>query len=285
MKLFFPILVVAGTLALSSQRERVAAAQSNPQPPAEKAQSVSADRGNDLENSRKARALLDQGIQALGGQAYLTIHDEEQEGRTYSFHHGEPTSNGVLFWRFLEFPDKERIEVTKQRDIAYLYTGDKGFEITFKGAHAVEKKDLEEYLRHRKFSLDTILRTWTNDPTVAFFYDGNALAGNLPAERITLINSKNEAISLFFDLDTHLPLKKSYTWRDPVDKERDVEEEIFDNYRQVQGVMIAWGFTRYFNGDMQSQRFASAVHINQGLNPAMFDPNSGYDPNKVQGKR
>jgi hypothetical protein len=36
---------------------------------------------------------------------------------------------------------------------------------------------------------------------------------------------------------------------------------------------------------MQSQRFASAVHINLGLNPAMFDPNSGYDPNKVQGKR
>jgi len=34
-----------------------------------------------------------------------------------------------------------RIEVTKQRDIAYLYVGDKGYEITFKGSHAVEKKD------------------------------------------------------------------------------------------------------------------------------------------------
>jgi hypothetical protein len=260
--------------------------QANPQVSSSAVSSpVSADRGNDLENSRKARALLDQGIQALGGQAYLSIRDLEQEGRTYSFHHGQPTSNGVLFWRFVEFPDKERIEVTKQRDVAYLYTGDKGFEITFKGPHTVEKKDLEEYLRHRKFSLDTVLRTWANDPTVAFFYDGNALAGNLPAERITLINARNEAVSLFFDIDTHLPIKKSYTWRDPVDKERNVEEEIFDNYRQVQNVMIAWGFTRYFNGDMQSQRFASSVHINQGLNPAMFDPNSGYDPNKVQGKR
>ena len=246
--------------------------------------SISADRGNDLENSRKARALLDQAIQALGGQAYLSIHDIEQEGRTYSFYHGRPTSNGVLFWRFVEFPDKERIEVTKQRDVAYLYVGDKGYELTFKGPRAVEKKDLEEYLRHRRFSLDTVLRTWTNDPGVAFFYDGNALAGNLPAQRITLINAKNEAVSLFFDIDTHLPIKKSYTWRDPVDKERNVEEEIFDNYRQVQGMMIAWGFTRYFNGDMQSQRFASAVRINQGLNQAMFDPNSGYDPNKTAGK-
>ena len=48
--------------------------------------------------------------------------------------------------------------------------------------------------------------------------------------------------------------------------------------------MTPWGFTRYFNGDMQTQRFATAVRINQGLNQAMFDPNSGYDPNKAVGK-
>jgi hypothetical protein len=261
-----------------------ASAQSSSQTTSAASPPLPADRGNDLENSRKARALIDQAIQALGGQAYLNLRDMQQEGRTYSFYHGRPTSNGVLFWRFTEYPDKERIEVTKQRDVAYLYTGDKGYELTYKGPHPVEKNELEDYLRRRRFSLDTVLRAWTNDPSVAFFYDGNALAGNLPAQRITLINAKNEAVSLFFDIETHLPIKKSYVWRDPVDKERNLEEEIYDNYRQVQGVMVPWGFTRYFNGDMQSQRFASGVHINQGLNPAMFDPNSGYDPNKVPGK-
>jgi hypothetical protein len=125
-----------------------------------------------------------------------------------------------------------------------------------------------------------------SDPAVAFFYDGNALAGNLPAQRITLINAKDEAVSLFFDLETHLPIKKSYRWRDPVDKENNLEEEIYDNYRldKATGVMVPWGFTRYFNGDMQSQRFAHAVRINQGPTEAMFDPNSGYDPNKAPGK-
>ena len=269
MKICLKILLTAGAIAVSSLVQPAASAQSSPQPASEASGPASTPSvsPSDLENSRKARALLDQAIQALGGQAYLTLHDLEQEGRTYSFHHGEPTSNGVLFWRFVEFPDKERIEVTKQRDIAYLYTGDKGFEITFKGAHAVEKKDLDEYLRHRRLSLENVLRTWANDPNVALFYDGNALAGNLPAQRITLINSKNEAISLFFDIDSHLPIKKSYTWRDPVDKERNTEEEIFDNYRQVQGVMIPWGFTRYFNGDMQSQRFASSVQHQSGPEP------------------
>jgi hypothetical protein len=54
------------------------------------------DLGNDQENARQARAMLDQAIQALGGQAYLNIHDMEQQGRTYSFHHGASTSNGIL---------------------------------------------------------------------------------------------------------------------------------------------------------------------------------------------
>ncbi len=238
----------------------------------------------DLENAHQARELIDKAIAALGGPAYLNIHDMEQEGRTYSFYHGRPTSNGVLFWRFVEYPDKERIELTKERDVAVIYTGDKGYEVTFKGPHPIEKKDLEDYLRRRKFSLETLLRSWINDPGVALFYDGNALAGNLPARQITLINSKNEAVDLYFDLETHLPIKKSYSWRDPADKERNVEEEIYDNYRLVQGVMTPWGFTRYFNGDMQSQRFVNAVHLNQGLNQAMFDPDSHYDPIKATRK-
>src|SRR5208282_6539660 len=97
-----------------------------------------------------------------------------------------------------------------------VYSGDKGYEITYKGAHDVEKKDLEDYLRRRRFSLEAMLRVWINDATVALFYDGNALAGNVPAQQVTLINSKNEAVSILFDPDSHLPLKKSYKWRDPV---------------------------------------------------------------------
>jgi hypothetical protein len=240
--------------------------------------------GQTDQETRKARALIDQAIQALGGQTFLNIHDIESEGRTYSFHHGQPTSNGVLFWRFVEYPDKERVELTKERDVAYLFRGDKGYELTYKGRHEMDKKDLDDYLRRRRLSLETILRTWVNDPGVALLYDGNALAGNIPAQQVTLINSKDEAVHLFFDLYTHLPVKKSYSWRDPVDKERNTEEEIYDNYRPVQGVMTSWGFTRYYNGDMQYQRFLHTIHYNQGVDETMFDPNSSYNPNKPAGK-
>lgn len=239
----------------------------------------------DQENARKAKTLLQEAIDALGGQAYLTIRNMQSSGRGYSFHHGNPTSNGVLFWRFAEFPDKERIEITKDRDIAELYVGDKGYEITYKGPHPIEPKDLTDYLRRRRFSLETILRTWVNDPTVALLYIGNSIAAEHPAIQITLINNKDESVDLYLDVDTHLPIKKSFTWRDPTDRQKNLEEEIYDNYRRVQGIATPYDVARYFNGDIAGQRFLNTVSYNEDLDTAMFDPNSGYRPNKNPGKR
>ena len=232
------------------------------------------------QNSTKAKAIIEQGIQALGGQTYLNIRDREQQGRTYGFHHGTPTGGGAQFWSFSEFPDKERVEFTKERDIAQVFVGDKGYEITFKGPHPVEQKDLDDYLRRRRFSLDRILRTWVNDPAVVMLFEGNAIAAQHPALQVTLVNAQNESVTLYFDADSHLPIKKAFEWRDPVDKQKNLEEEVYENYRSVSGIMAPYNITRYFNRDMSNQRFLNSVTINQGLDQAMFDPNSGYNPNK-----
>jgi hypothetical protein len=231
--------------------------------------------------SRKAKAIIDAGIQSLGGDAYLNIRDREMQGKGFSLHHGRPSGAGTVFWSFSEFPDKERVELTKERDVTELYVGNKGYEITFKGVHPIEEKDLIDYLRRRKFSLDTVLRTWVNDPSVVILYEGNAIAAQHSAEKVTLINAKNEGVSLFFDVYSHLPVKKSFEWRDPADRQKNLEEEVYDNYRPVPGgVMAPYNITRYFNGDMSNQRFFNSVAVNQGVDETMFDPNSGYNPNK-----
>jgi hypothetical protein len=278
------LFIVTLAIALAMCVWGTAGAQTGAQNPSDSATAKNSSIAPDQQNARQAHELIDQAIKALGGEQYLAIHDKQEQGRTYSFFHGRPSSNGVFFWRFLEYPGKERIELTPQRDIAYVYNGDKGYELTYKGSREIEKKDMEDYLRRRRFSLEVILRSWVNDPTVALFFDGTALAGSLASQRVTLINAKNEAVSVYFDIDTHLPIKKSYSWRDPVDHERNVEEETYDGYRLVEGVMTPFGFTRYFNGDMQTERFVTSASYNKGLNEAMFDPNSGYNPIKTPGK-
>jgi hypothetical protein len=227
---------------------------------------------SDHESERKAKALLDQMIEALGGQAYLTIQDISQEGRGYTFHMGRPNSLGTVFWRFYKFPDKDRVELTKQRDVVEVYNGDKGSEITFKGVRGAETKDLADYIRRRHYSLDWIVRNWLNEPGIALFYEGPTVADQKAVDQVTIMNAHNEAVTLYINSLNHLPVKKTFTWRDPADKQRNVEEEVWDNYRLVQGLMTPFSITRYYNGDMSNQRFLTSVTYNKGLDDSLFDP-------------
>jgi hypothetical protein len=73
------------------------------------------------ENAQKAKGLLNQMIQALGGQAWLNMQDMREQGRTWSIYHDQPTGT-AQFWLFWKYPDKERIELTKKRDWIIIYT-------------------------------------------------------------------------------------------------------------------------------------------------------------------
>ncbi len=258
MKLFLSISALA-TLILAT----LALAQTELAPPS---QSVPVDQ----ENARKARAVLDQTIQALGGSAYLNIQDMSQEGRNYSFYHGRPNSLGIVFWRFYKFPDKDRIELTKKRDVIYVYNGGKGYEITYKGTRAEDPKDLTDYLRRRKYALDWVLRKWLSEPGVALFYEGQTVAEGKTVDQVTVMNARNEGVTLYLDVADHLPVKKTFTWRDPTDKQRNVEDEVYDNYRVVQGIPTPYTVTRFYNGDMSGQRFMTSVNYNQGVSESQF---------------
>jgi hypothetical protein len=225
------------------------------------------------ENARKARAIVDKAIQALGGQAYLTWRTQSSQGRSYTFHNGEANSRGVLFWRFREFPDKDRFELTKKRDWIEIFNGDKGYEITFRGIRNLDDKDeLQPYLRRRHYALDVVLRTWLNQPGLAFFYEGQTVAAQKETDQVTILNARNEGVTLNFDINSHLPVKRTFSWRDPTDEQRNTEGEIYDNYRPIQGIMTPFVVTRTYNGQMSAQTFLNAASYNEDFKPDFFDP-------------
>jgi hypothetical protein len=265
MKPFFWVLV----FVLAEILLKPAAFAQAGEPPAGASQAVPVDQ----QNASRAKSLLEQMIQALGGQAYLNIEDISQEGRTYSFHLGRPNSAGTVFWRFYKFPDKDRMELTKKRDVIEIFNGDKGYEITYKGTRPNDDKERIDYLRRRHYALDWVLRKWLSEKGVALFYEGQTIANQKSAEQVTVMNSSNEAVTLYIDTNSHLPVKKSFSWRDPTDKQRNVEDEVYDNYRPMQGVMTPFAVTRYYNGDMSNQRFLTSVSFNKGLSDALFDAN------------
>src|SRR5262249_9345536 len=83
------------------------------------------------QNVRKAKTVIEQMVAALGGQRYLSLQSMTQEGRTSSFYHGKPTGSITPFWRFVKYPDKERVELLKTREWVFVYNGDAAYETTY----------------------------------------------------------------------------------------------------------------------------------------------------------
>ncbi|MGH9492825.1 MAG: hypothetical protein ACRD2K_04930 [Terriglobales bacterium] len=243
----------------------------NPQPSAPWVSSVVNPPPADA-NSKKARLLLDQMIDALGGQAYLSYQDMYQEGRRHNFYEGRPTGVGVPFFRYWRWPDQDRTEYFAQHDYVVLYVGDQGYDTTFRGTRLVDPEDLAQYLHRREHSLEVVLRRWLPDPGTALFYDGSALVEQKPAESVTLVNSKNDSVTIYIDTYAHLPIKKTYLVRDPVSRERDEEGEVFDHYKLMQGIQTPFSIVRYHNGQMTRQLFVKKVRYNLGVSDALFTP-------------
>jgi hypothetical protein len=279
------------------------AAQTPPTPPPASA-AQPAIKLNDSDNARKARAVLDQTIETLGGDWYLTYQDKEETGRYYPLYHGRTESTGIPYRYYVEYPDKDRFEVLHQKDIHVLpgsidvghvktnkaesvliHNGDKGYETTYKGTAAQDKLDLENYLRRRQHSIEYIFRKWIRDPNVAMFYDGPSVVDGKETEGITLLNSQDDSVSVYLDQNTHYPVKISYSWRDPKDKQKNVEDEVYDSYKLVQGIWTPHSITRYFNGETSQQRFVNTASYNLKLPDPMFEAAVSYDPEAPRKKR
>jgi hypothetical protein len=175
-------------------------------------------------------------------------------------------------------------QVKDKNDIIIIHNGDKGYEITYKGTAAEEAKATKDFLRRRQHSLDWVLRKWTNEPGVAFFYEGTTVTDNKPAEQVTIVNAQNDSVTLFLDQATHLPIQTRFSWRDPLDKLKNVEEVIYDAYKPAQGVMTPHSLTRFLNGQMSYQQFLSTVSY-RDLPDNLFEAAVTYDPRKAQPKR
>ncbi len=230
---------------------------------------------------QKACQVLTDMIRGLGGDAYLNVQDMKSEGRTYGFYHGNPNSMSIEFWRFWQWPDKERIELTKQRDIAELFIGDKGYEITYKGTATQEPKEIEDYLRRRDHSLEWVVRKWLATPGTMILYDGTAMVEQNLADQVTVLNTNNDSVTLSVDPRTHLPVKTSYSWRDPIDRQMDEESVVYANYKPVQGVQTPFSTVRNRNGEMTNQRFITAASYNNSLPATLFETKGiTYNPGK-----
>jgi hypothetical protein len=261
--LCFAVVIAAATIV-------TAAPQNSPPASAQQQAASGSPRQAEDENARHAHQLVDQTIAALGGDAYLHMQDYESEGRSYAFSHGE-SGLGFPVWRFWKWPDKERVELTKQRDVTQIYNGESGWEVTYKGAALLPPPALEEYKMQREHSLPEILRVWLKSPDIVYYYAGSAVAEQKPVDHVTIYRGQ-DSVELFIDITSHLPLKKTYVHRNQQYHDKDMEEETWGNYRSVQGIATPYDYQRKHNDEIVVQRFITKITYNKDIPDSLFTP-------------
>jgi hypothetical protein len=233
-----------------------------------------ADGAETQKNAQQARAALDAMVQALGGQAWLDRKNETVEQRVTAYFHGQPSPGDEQLWEVHQWPDSDRIDVTKHRDVVEFFVGNQGWEVTYRGKIALPQDQVDDFLRRRAHSIETAVKVWMKNPQTLLIDEGQHMAERHRAEQLTLISPENESVTILIDAETHLPLQRIFAWRDPVyhDKNTDIEE--YADYHTIGGFPTPLSITRYKNGDITRQYYVVQVSYNQALPADFWDVDS-----------
>jgi hypothetical protein len=225
-------------------------------------------------NAAKARAALDDMVQALGGNRWLDLRNSFVEGTLAAFYEGKPTGVNVRYWQWTT-PDEQRIDLTEKKHDRHnwvqIYAGQQCWEITWQGRKAMAKDVCDSAIRRRDHSIQTAVRVWMKNPSTLLIDDGQTLAERHLAEQVTLLDEGNDAITIQMDAETHLPLSCSWSWRDPVYHDRDTDVEEYADYHLIDGIPTPFTITRLHNGDVVQQHFILKAAYNVPLPPDGFD--------------
>ena len=233
-------------------------------------------------NAAQARAALNAMVQALGGSAWLNIQNMERQGHIAAFYQGNPDPGTTEYFEYHQWPDHDRIEYTKHRDVVQFYVGRQGWEVTYRGKKPLDKDIVDDYLRRRDHSIETAVKVWMKDPNTILVYEGQHLAERHLAEQVTLISAQNEAVTILMDAQTHLPLQSSFQWRDPVYHDKNTATEEYDDYHTIDGFPTPFTITRLKNGDTVRQYYVTRVSFNQNLPAEFWDPDA--EARKIRNK-
>jgi hypothetical protein len=221
-------------------------------------------------SAAKAKQLIQQSIQALGGQTYLSVRDVTLIGRVGLFgHNGELTGYDRVFDYTLE-PDKERTEYSKKRNIIDVFNGHQGWTLDKGGVSEATSDAVADFENGLKRDINNLFRYRLNEQGLTFRYAGTDVVDLRESDWIEVADQEARTIRFALDRNSHLPLRAIFITRDPATHDRSEEVEYFSNYQPVQGILTPFQDTRIRNGQKVYQAFWDECKYNTGLNPSLF---------------
>jgi hypothetical protein len=230
-------------------------------------------------NANKGRQIVNQAIAALGGERFVHMQTRTAVGRIYSFFHDQLSGLDIahIYTEYLpqkspkELAIREREVLGKKQDYSYLFLQDQGWDITFRGARPIPDESWDRYVRTTQNDILYFLKNRANEPGMLYDYVGTDVYLSTHVEIVDITDPENRTIRVYFDHNTMLPVRETYTWMDPETRYRNEEQTDYDKYRDAGGVMWPFSIERERNGYKSYQMFATTVEIDRPLPPKIFD--------------
>jgi hypothetical protein len=222
------------------------------------------------ESAAKAKAITQKSIQALGGAAYLGVHDSTCSGRYALFDRKGELGGYDRFIEYVKYPDKDRTEYSKKRNIINVYNGDRGWTMDRGGVQDLPADSIESYQEGLKRDIDLLLRTRLNEEGLVFRYGGGDIVDLKQVDWVEISSRDQTTFRIAIDRSTSLPIRAEIVTRDPRTRQREVDTYIFSNYQTVQGVVTPLQVARRRNEYKVYQVFLEQCQYNTGLADSLF---------------
>lgn len=233
-------------------------------------------------DSVKGKQIVDEAIQALGGNAFLTMSDRVERGRAYSFYRQQLSglSRAVIYTRYLTRPEppsagfmgqRERQAFGKKQDVYIVFNEMGGHEITYRGARPLPKATMERWTESLFHNVLYTLRMRLGEPGLVFEFRGTDRYENQPVNVVDVVDSENRVVTVYFQQSTRLPVRQEWVHRDPRTREQVRETTVFAKFRDIgNGAQWPYVVRRERDGEKVFEMFADEIAVNQNLTDDLF---------------
>lgn len=229
--------------------------------------------------TRQARAkrVVDQAVEALGGQAFLHMNDFVQSGRSYSFDNGKlaGTILTTIYTRYLP-PVAGKAEILekdaygKDESSGSLFTMDGAWEYNFHGIRVMDAERLKNFKDSTLRNIFYILRQRLQEPGLSLYSQGADLWENRPVEVVDITDGDNNTTTVYFGQMDKVPVRQVFRRRNTTYNDFDTEVTLYAKYHESQGINWPMDIRRDRNGVKVYEMYSDSAEFNKDFNDSVF---------------
>jgi hypothetical protein len=222
------------------------------------------------QSAAKAKQILQQLTDALGGARYLNVRESDCEGRLARFGHNGELTGYTNFKDYWGYPDKNRTDYSKKGVIINLYNGDKGWTLDRGGVSELPAPAVADFQELVKKDINNLLRFRIKEPDMIFRYGGQDIVDLKTVDWVEITDPELRTFRLAVDRSLHFFVRTMIITEDQTTRERSVETSIYSNFQPIEGVRTPLQITSDRDGRRISQVFFTSCRFNPGLGDDFF---------------